>query len=228
MPVFARRDIAPAVFAIAALATGVQAVAPVANAVGDPTARALLEALYEILRTAIALAFALFTIGRAAPRSPSRSPLAFAACAVAMGPILTFRPPPHGTPELLVVGGEALTAAASAWLVVAVMFLGRCFGVLPEARGLVRSGPYAIVRHPIYAGEIGVFVGLTIASPLLVNVIMLGGVLGVQWVRMKLEESALSAAFPQYQLYAAEVPRLLPSLRRRTDRCPGSLASTNG
>jgi protein-S-isoprenylcysteine O-methyltransferase Ste14 len=36
---------------------------------------------------------------------------------------------------------------------------------------------------------------------------------GAQAVRMRLEEAALTAEFPQYEQYAARTARLLPRLR---------------
>ena len=32
--------------------------------------------------------------------------------------------------------------------------LGRSFSIIPQARKLVKSGPYRLVRHPIYVGEL--------------------------------------------------------------------------
>ena len=50
-------------------------------------------------------------------------------------------------------------------MLVAALALGRCFGVLPEARGLVTHGPYRLVRHPLYLGELAAMGGLLVASP---------------------------------------------------------------
>lgn len=36
--------------------------------------------------------------------------------------------------------------------IAAKLALGRSFGLVPANRGLVRGGPYRLVRHPIYAG----------------------------------------------------------------------------
>jgi hypothetical protein len=129
--------------------------------------------------------------------------------------VLAFSAPAANTPQGLLVGGELLALASCGWLLVSVLFLGRCFGVLPEARGLVTSGPYRLVRHPVYLGEIGACAGLAIAAPRPGNVVALSAVIAAQFVRMSMEERALSAAFPGYARYAARTGRLLPRLRLR-------------
>jgi protein-S-isoprenylcysteine O-methyltransferase Ste14 len=210
----ARSWLVPALFAAAALATATRAAGGIGNAIGHPGTRAWLVASYDLLRTGVSVAFALFTVGRAAPRRPARSPAAFAACAIAVIAVVVFGDPPRHTPELAVVAGEVIAVAFCVWLLIAVCFLGRCFGVLPEARGLVTRGPYAIVRHPVYLGEIGACLGLVVAAPLIWNGVILGTFLVAQSVRMGLEERALTAAFPEYESYARRVPRLVPSLSR--------------
>jgi protein-S-isoprenylcysteine O-methyltransferase Ste14 len=204
----------PILFGGAALAVGAGALSAVAHALAHPGTRPALEAVYQVLRTVVAVAFTVFTIGRAPAHKRSFDPLAFIACAVAMGGILAFSLSPSAASEGLVIAGEAVAVVACAALSVAVFNLGRCFGVLPEARGLVRSGAYAHVRHPLYAAETTAFVGLAIASPLLRNWLVLALVFGGQLVRMRLEERTLTEAFPEYESYAREVPRLIPSPRR--------------
>jgi protein-S-isoprenylcysteine O-methyltransferase Ste14 len=205
------RAIVPALFSIAAAGKAFHAIDVFADAVSMPTSRAWLLALYALVQTAVALAFVVFTVGRAVPRTPSRSPVAFLACTAAMAGVLAFEAPTHTTPEGLVLIGELTAIASCAWLLVAVSFLGRCFGVLPEARGLVMTGPYRVVRHPVYLGEIGACVGLAIAAPLPINALVLGTMILAQAVRMGLEEQALSEAFPEYRAYAARTPRLIPT-----------------
>jgi protein-S-isoprenylcysteine O-methyltransferase Ste14 len=203
----------PAAFAIAATATGLHAAGVVDHALAHPHTREWLLALYSSLQTGVAVAFAFFTVGRAAPRNPSRNPVAFAACAAAMGGAVAFGSPPASAPVAVVLAGDLVAVLSCAWLLLSVSFLGRCFGVLPEARGLVTHGPYKIVRHPVYLGEIGATVGLAIAAPTIPNALLLAVVIAVQFLRMKLEENALRAAFPEYQRYAETVPRVLPSVR---------------
>jgi protein-S-isoprenylcysteine O-methyltransferase Ste14 len=217
---FLMRLAVPVLFAVAAASTGLYTAHSISHALGEATTRAWLVAVYGVLRTGVALAFAVFIVGRSASRRPSRSPIAFGACAVALGAVIAFSGPGPGVPEGVVLAGELVAVAFCMWLFVAVLFLGRSFGVLPEARGLVTSGPYRLVRHPVYLGEIGACTGLAIAATSLANTALLVALIAGQAVRMRLEERALTEAFPEYTSYAARTPRLFPrfglTLRART------------
>ncbi len=78
---------------------------------------------------------------------------------------------------------------------------------------LITNGPYAVVRHPLYAGAIFFFLG----APLLLGswwgLIMLPlGMTALAW-RIGREEDMLRMAFPDYERYAARVKfRLIPGL----------------
>jgi protein-S-isoprenylcysteine O-methyltransferase Ste14 len=220
------RSAVPALFGLAAVFAATSAAGSIAHALGHPSTHAWLLAGYGILRAGVAVAFAICTIHRAEPRQRARNPLAYLACAAAMATVLLFGAPGRSTPEGVVLAGEAVSVAAYIWLLVSVVALGRCFGVLPEARGLVRRGPYRVARHPVYLGEIGVLLGLAIASPTLKNAAALAAVIVAQSVRMRLEERALTDAFPDYASYAACTPRLLPRpalLRRESASAPARL-----
>jgi protein-S-isoprenylcysteine O-methyltransferase Ste14 len=202
--------VVPALFTLAAAANANRTAGSVEHALTGATTRGWLNAVYDLLRTGVVVAFALFTIGRAEPRRRARNPIAYLASAAAMATVFAFSKPGSSTPDAVVIAGEAVSVLACVWLLVSVLALGRCFGVLPEARGLVRRGPYRVVRHPVYLGEIGAFVGLAIASPSLKNAAAVAAVIIAQSVRMRLEERALTEAFPDYASYAACTPRLLP------------------
>jgi protein-S-isoprenylcysteine O-methyltransferase Ste14 len=212
----------PAVFALAAAATAANSGERLSQALAHPSYREWLLVLYGLLRTGITLAFALFTVARAAPARHSRSVLAFIACVIAMGAIVAFEAPGRGAPNGAVLAGDLLSVGFSVWLLVAVINLGRCFGVLPEARGLVTRGPYRLVRHPVYLGEIGACTGLVIAAPTVANAVLLSAFSVAQAVRMRLEERELANAFPEYARYASQTPRLLPrpAWRRRLVEIP--------
>jgi protein-S-isoprenylcysteine O-methyltransferase Ste14 len=207
------RALVPALFALAAAGKAMHGVRVLEHALSQPTTRSWLLALYALLQTGVALSFAVFTVGRADPRRLSRSPVAILACAVALTGVLAFEGPAKSTPEGLLLLGELVAIASCAWLLASVAFLGRNFGVLPAARGLVTRGPYRLVRHPVYLGEIGACAGLALAAPSPVNAAVLGALLLAQTVRMRLEERALCDAFPEYEAYALRTPRLLPRVR---------------
>ena len=209
-----RRPIVPALFLVVAVAVGVRGAHAGAQALAHPGLKAALVVVYFALRTAVALAFAFFTMGRTEPRERARSALALFACAIAMTAVIAFDAPSANTSSAFVLAGDLVAVVSCLWLLAAVMTLGRCFGVLPEARGLVTVGPYRLIRHPVYLGEIGACVGLALAAPSALNVVVLAVFMAAQAVRMRLEERALTLAFPEYARYAARTPRLIPRIRR--------------
>lgn len=205
-----RRGLVPAVFLGLATVVGVNATHALGAFAAHPGSRLALLALYAVLRMIVALAFAFFTAQRSEPRRRSREPAAFIACAVAMLAVVPVAGPGSGTPSTLLLAGDAVAVGGSLWIFASVLALGRCFGVLPEARGLVTRGPYRLVRHPVYLGEIAALAGLTIAAPALSHLAILAVFVLAQSVRMGLEEKALIEAFPEYAAYAARTSRLLP------------------
>jgi hypothetical protein len=58
----------------------------------------------------------------------------------------------------------ATTVIAPEFEIYAKVFLGRSFGIVAADRGIVISGPYRIVRHPIYLGYFVTHVGFLLAN----------------------------------------------------------------
>jgi protein-S-isoprenylcysteine O-methyltransferase Ste14 len=172
-----------------------------------------LEAGYWVLKLVIAGAFTLFVLTRGPALRRARQPVAYIACAAAILPAL-LQTPAESAPTALVLAGEVVAVLGFAWVLVSALALGRCFGVLPEARGLVTRGPYSLVRHPLYLGEFAAMGGLIIASPSARNLVAGAAFAGAQTMRMRLEERALAREFPEYAAYAARTPRVCPSMRR--------------
>jgi protein-S-isoprenylcysteine O-methyltransferase Ste14 len=77
--------------------------------------------------------------------------------------------------------------------------LRQAFSVTVEARTLVTGGPYRLVRHPIYTGEVltGAMVVILRFSPL--NAALFALFLTLQIVRSRLEEQKLLRVFPAYR-----------------------------
>jgi protein-S-isoprenylcysteine O-methyltransferase Ste14 len=122
--------------------------------------------------------------------------------------------PTASTTMLIASSGLVLLGTLFAFWGVAT--LGRCFGLFPEARGLVLRGPYRLVRHPAYLGEIIAGVGFLLARPQLLTLALVIAFVALQYLRSIFEERVLAAAFPnEYPAYRATVPRLVPGLRPR-------------
>ena len=111
------------------------------------------------------------------------------------------------------MAGDLLLLAGLGIAIASVVCLGRCFGVLPDVRGLVTRGPYRLVRHPLYLGELlaslGIVLGAESPGPALGSWLVC---LVLQLVRTRYEEQTLLAEFPEYADYAARTRRLLPGL----------------
>jgi protein-S-isoprenylcysteine O-methyltransferase Ste14 len=103
--------------------------------------------------------------------------------------------------------------AAYAFVLWALVTLRRNFSIFPEARKLVRHGPYALVRHPLYAAYILTYllVALPRLGPVALALVVVG--IGGEVLRARNEERVLAAAFPGYTAYAAVTPRFVPRAR---------------
>src|SRR5215210_691552 len=207
------RSIVASVLALLAAGSLAAACGALKEALADPTVAALGALGFVVLRTAVLAAVSVCVVLRGEPRRRSREPLAFAACAVALGAVVLLEKPPAGADAAVVVAGDAIALAAWVWLLVSFVALGRCFGLLPEARGLVTRGPYRLVRHPVYLGEFAAVTGLLVASTTPRNLFLAAGFVVAQAIRIRLEERELEAAFPEYAVYASQTPRLVPRIR---------------
>jgi protein-S-isoprenylcysteine O-methyltransferase Ste14 len=206
------RLVVTGIFAAMTGATAVSVSAAAQDALSDPRARSWAVVGYTALRLAVVAAFSYFVFVRAPSRQPSRAPVALIACTIAVAAVVLLQKPAEEGSAALVVAGDLVALASCAWLLASVLTLGRCFGVLPEVRGLVREGPYRVVRHPVYLGELGAFAGLVLAAPTTWNLVVAALFAAAQAVRMRLEERALAAEFPEYAAYALATPALIPVL----------------
>jgi protein-S-isoprenylcysteine O-methyltransferase Ste14 len=120
---------------------------------------------------------------------------------------------PRG-PELppLVAASAAILVFSEVLMIYTLLALGRSFSVIPQARKLVTSGPYAIVRHPLYLVEETAIAGVLLQYDWFAALPFLVLHLAVQIGRMQREEEVLQKAFPEYAAYAQRTPRLLPGV----------------
>ncbi|MFZ1992289.1 MAG: methyltransferase [Alphaproteobacteria bacterium] len=90
--------------------------------------------------------------------------------------------------------------------------LRRSFGIVAANRGIRASGPYRLLRHPMYAGYFIIDIGAFLANCSLWNFIAYSLSIGIQTFRLLAEERVLSAD-PEYQALKARVPfRVIPGV----------------
>ena len=110
----------------------------------------------------------------------------------------------------LAIALQVLAVGLMIWARMA--FGGRSFHASadPTAGGLVTSGPYHYIRHPIYTAACLFGLGGVIAHPSLLGVglwvlLFLGGL-----VRMLCEERLVKQTYPEYVEYAKTTKRMIP------------------
>lgn len=112
----------------------------------------------------------------------------------------------------LVPIGLALMIAGNLVSIWAKLVLRRSFGIAPANRGLKLSGPYRLVRHPMYGGYLIMQVGILILMPSWFNL----GLYLVAWglqIRRLLAEESLLGEDARYVAYKHDVRyRLVPGL----------------
>jgi protein-S-isoprenylcysteine O-methyltransferase Ste14 len=77
------------------------------------------------------------------------------------------------------------------------------------------EGPYAVTRHPIYTGVLGMLLGTAVALGFGAWLYVFVLVLVFFELRIRTEERLLNEVFPgAYEDYRRRVPGLIPGLRR--------------
>jgi protein-S-isoprenylcysteine O-methyltransferase Ste14 len=90
------------------------------------------------------------------------------------------------------------------------------FGEKREEPCVIRKSVFNFVRHPIYLGEILLYLGLVIMSISLAAVFVLSGIILFLHYISRYEEKLLLARFGDgYGEYMRDVPMLIPRLRKR-------------
>jgi protein-S-isoprenylcysteine O-methyltransferase Ste14 len=113
---------------------------------------------------------------------------------------------------LLAWSGVGLELSGVVLSQVSRVYMGRSFGILPGNRGVVSKGPFALVRHPIYAGWFLLTVGYLTSYPSWMNCLITLATLPFMLWRIRLEEDLLNAD-ADYRKYQRMVPyRLVPGV----------------
>ena len=118
---------------------------------------------------------------------------------------------------LVTVIGAGVLVGSTLFAVWARLALGRSWSVDPQAApdvGLHTDGPYAVTRHPIYTGLLGMMLGTALMGGLGQWITLVIAGLVVAGIKIRAEERLLLATFPDaYSDYRKRVPALIPRWR---------------
>jgi protein-S-isoprenylcysteine O-methyltransferase Ste14 len=114
------------------------------------------------------------------------------------------------------------------WLGAAVTILGLLFAVwarehlgrnwsrsvtIKQGHELITTGPYAVVRHPIYTGILAGFLGMAIALSQVRGFVAFVLIFLVLWIKLHMEEQWMRSQFGEtYATYAHQTAALVPYL----------------
>jgi protein-S-isoprenylcysteine O-methyltransferase Ste14 len=123
-----------------------------------------------------------------------------------------FLPPSDGA----YWAGTLLVALGLAFSVWARVSIGRNWSAtvtVKEDHELIRGGPYALVRHPIYTGLLLGFIGTALVRGEWRGVLAVLIVFAALWRKLRLEERWMSETFgDQYRDYRKHTAALIPFL----------------
>jgi len=158
------------------------------------------------------------------PQTRTRGRFVSAALAGAVVVAVAARVIPHRRWHALVVSQPWLRITGMVVLVASLLFtlwarrvLGLMWSSAPQVKAgheLRTDGPYAITRHPIYTGMLGMFLGTSLAEGLGPYAVLFPAGILVFLIKIRSEERLMASAFPeQYPRYRRQVPQLVPGLR---------------
>ena len=174
------------------------------------------EAMYLVNRVLTVAFFGLLLViylFRSKPVARDHNPIAVAVAMIGSFVLYTLFlvPGQARSTDLRVLGlSDILLACGMLWAIYSLSYLRHRFSIVPEARGLVTSGPYEVVRHPVYLGEITSGLGLVLPTLFTLHFVIFAVFLGAQIARTYYEERVLRAAYPTYEIYANKTRRLIP------------------
>jgi protein-S-isoprenylcysteine O-methyltransferase Ste14 len=120
---------------------------------------------------------------------------------------------PFPFPRASTIVGIVLMAGGLGLLVAGLVRLGRGLTPLPYPRedaGLVQTGPFALVRHPMYSGGVALGLGWTLVVHSWLTLLYVLALFLFVDVKSRREEKWLAEKFPAYPAYQRRVRKLIP------------------
>ena len=113
--------------------------------------------------------------------------------------------------------GSLLRGVGAALIVIGALRLGLAASIFPAPTAsatLRTTGPYRLVRHPIYTGVLVFAAAMTVSARSIIAALAWITLLTVLHVKARFEEGLLVRRFPEYRSYARATGRFLPRLSR--------------
>jgi protein-S-isoprenylcysteine O-methyltransferase Ste14 len=110
------------------------------------------------------------------------------------------------------VAASVLVLSGNGLAIYVLTHLGRSFSILPESRKLVTSGPYHVVRHPLYLAEAVATLGILVQFISPWALLLVASQIAFQIIRIHYEEKILRQTFPEYGLYSQHTWQLIPMI----------------
>jgi len=110
--------------------------------------------------------------------------------------------------------GAAITVAGLLFAVWARVHLGSNWSrsvTIKEGHELIKTGPYALVRHLIYTGLLAGFLGSALATIEVRGLLALALIFSALWAKLSMEERWMREQFgASYETYSQHVAALVP------------------
>jgi protein-S-isoprenylcysteine O-methyltransferase Ste14 len=114
------------------------------------------------------------------------------------------------SPSPLVIAPQVAALALMIWARITFGRRSFHFAANPTAGGLVTTGPYRFIRHPIYTA-VCLFITAGAAAHLSWSTVLLCALVwGGAIARMFCEERLVVGQYPEYRQYAATTSRMIP------------------
>lgn len=132
----------------------------------------------------------------------------------------------HTRPRDFLSLADPLALAAIGLVFAGLLVRTWAAGTLRKQQQLAKTGPYALVRHPLYFGSFLMMIGFgtLIQDPITLWAVA-GPVAWLYWHAIRSEERKVASLFPtEWAAYARRVPRFLPYRPAAIDLTDWSLA----
>lgn len=113
------------------------------------------------------------------------------------------------------MAGTIITVLGMIGYILSLLSLRRNWSLsasVKEGHKLVKSGPYRLVRHPMYSSMTMIVLGSGLLIGNYMMILSIPVVSIVYYIRAEKEEGLLRGEFPEYERYARETRMLIPGI----------------